>query len=174
MHKCIPSLKFKASTYIRLEATLLMSINKYHMRSLVQSLSSRVILSARGRGQSREIIMKLPWNFLILPWHSSMSSYLDTCSSSLIGQQSGSGLVTSKPLAQMIRFVKNSVGKPCNLFWKMRAYVEVNNTQESDFKNDRLLYNDVVYFRWVVNVNFAFKIFYDMILVEGESFCQLN
>ena len=56
----------------------------------------------------------------------------------------------------------------------MRAYVEVNDTQESDFKNDRLLYNDVVYFRWVVNVNFAFKIFYDMILVEGESFCQLN
>ena len=86
VRKCIPSLKFKASTYIRLEATLLMSINKYHMRSLVQSLSSRVILSARGRGQSREIIMKLPWNFLILPWHSSMSSYLDTCSSSLIGQ----------------------------------------------------------------------------------------
>ena len=63
----------------------------------------------------------------------------------------------------------------CTFFEKcVRTYVDRRNTQESDFKNDRLLYNDVVYFRWVVNVNLAFKIFYDMILVEGESFCQLN
>ena len=70
-----------------------------------------------------------------------MSSYLDTCSSSLIGQQSGSGLVTSKPLAQMIQIYKNSAENHIGILEKCAAaYLEeIRKSQESDFKNDRLL-----------------------------------